>query len=206
MGSHVQYQPVHTDQRCGESLWGARPAHCVSGREVASSSLPERAARSAESRRDWGRPHRLARDWPALVVLGLTRLLLLSRFPSTHDLVHDWYNHADDVALLPIGALLARNPACGARWRQSALPHSGWHWPAGLQSPCTLRCPTGCWPGKRAHGVLDCARSSASSTHCASGAPLPASASLTSCGACRCCGHASASRRRHAPNCNNCAW
>jgi hypothetical protein len=62
-----------------------------------------------------GRSHRLARDWPALVVLGLTRLLLLSRFPSTHDLVHDWYNHADDVALLPIGALLARQPGV---WRE----------------------------------------------------------------------------------------
>jgi glucan biosynthesis protein C len=49
-----------------------------------------------------------------LVVLGLARVLLLSRFPSTHDVVNDWYNHANYFALFLIGALLARQPGV---WR-----------------------------------------------------------------------------------------
>jgi len=49
-----------------------------------------------------------------LAVLALARILLLSRYPTTHDLVHDWYNHADYVALFLIGALLARQPGV---WR-----------------------------------------------------------------------------------------
>jgi surface polysaccharide O-acyltransferase-like enzyme len=50
-----------------------------------------------------------------LVVFGLVRILLLSRFPSTHDLVNDWYNHADYFLLFLTGALLARQPGI---WRQ----------------------------------------------------------------------------------------
>jgi glucan biosynthesis protein C len=50
-----------------------------------------------------------------LVVLALARVLLLSRYPSTHDLIHDWYNHAHYVALFLIGALLARQPGV---WRE----------------------------------------------------------------------------------------
>jgi len=50
-----------------------------------------------------------------LVILALVRLLLLSRYPATHDLVHDWYNHANYFALFLIGSLLARQPGV---WRQ----------------------------------------------------------------------------------------
>lgn len=50
-----------------------------------------------------------------LAVLALARVLLLSRFPSTHDVVNDWYNHADYFTLFLIGALLARNTGF---WRQ----------------------------------------------------------------------------------------
>lgn len=49
-----------------------------------------------------------------LVVLATARVLLLSHFPTTHDVVHDWYNHADYFTLFLIGALLARQPAV---WR-----------------------------------------------------------------------------------------
>ncbi|WP_332876460.1 acyltransferase family protein [Massilia sp. S19_KUP03_FR1] len=49
-----------------------------------------------------------------LVVLALARILLLSHFPATHDLVNDWYNHANYFTLFVIGALLAGQPAV---WR-----------------------------------------------------------------------------------------
>jgi glucan biosynthesis protein C len=50
-----------------------------------------------------------------LVVLALARILLLSHFPATHDLVNDWYNHADYFTLFMIGALLAHQPSV---WRE----------------------------------------------------------------------------------------
>lgn len=50
-----------------------------------------------------------------LVLLALSRILLLSHFPATHDLVNDWYNHADYFTLFVIGALLARQPGV---WRE----------------------------------------------------------------------------------------
>ena len=43
-----------------------------------------------------------------VAVLGLVRVLLLSRFPTTHDLVNDWYNHAQYAGLFLLGAMLAR--------------------------------------------------------------------------------------------------
>jgi len=49
-----------------------------------------------------------------LTVLALARILLLSSFPTTHDVVHDWYNHANYFTLFMIGALLARQPGV---WR-----------------------------------------------------------------------------------------
>jgi glucan biosynthesis protein C len=50
--------------------------------------------------------------WMALAV---ARILLYSRFPTTHDVVNDWYNHADYFLLFLIGALLARQAGF---WRQ----------------------------------------------------------------------------------------
>jgi hypothetical protein len=43
-------------------------------------------------------------------VLGLARILSLRRFPTTHDVVKDWYNHANYFTLFLIGAGLARQP------------------------------------------------------------------------------------------------
>lgn len=56
--------------------------------------------------------------WRVLVlpvaILAPARILLLSQFPATHDLVNDWYNHADYFTLFVIGALLAHQ---GSAWR-----------------------------------------------------------------------------------------
>jgi peptidoglycan/LPS O-acetylase OafA/YrhL len=49
-----------------------------------------------------------------LAVLAIARVALVSRYPSTHDLTHDWYNHANYFTLFLIGALLARH---GSFWR-----------------------------------------------------------------------------------------
>lgn len=43
-----------------------------------------------------------------LAVLALARLLLATRFPSTHALFGDWYNHAMYFFLFLLGAMLAR--------------------------------------------------------------------------------------------------
>ncbi|SFU84078.1 acyltransferase family protein [Pseudoduganella namucuonensis] len=45
-----------------------------------------------------------------LAVLAIARVALLNRFPTTHDLVNDWYNHANYLTLFLLGALLARQP------------------------------------------------------------------------------------------------
>lgn len=44
--------------------------------------------------------------WP-VAWLALARLLLAERFESTHDLVDDWYNHAQYLAMFLLGYLLA---------------------------------------------------------------------------------------------------
>jgi glucan biosynthesis protein C len=43
-----------------------------------------------------------------LAVLGLARVLLVARFPSTHALAGDWYNHAMYFFLFLLGAMMAR--------------------------------------------------------------------------------------------------
>ena len=52
-----------------------------------------------------------------VAVLGTARVLLLSHFPTTHDLVNDWYNHAQYAGLFVLGAMLARQAAV---WRNMA--------------------------------------------------------------------------------------
>jgi glucan biosynthesis protein C len=50
--------------------------------------------------------------WKLLVLptllLALIRIFLANRFPTTHDLVDDWFNHANSFTLFLLGALLAR--------------------------------------------------------------------------------------------------
>ena len=48
--------------------------------------------------------------WPA-VLLVVLRLALAPRFPSTHALLGDWYNHAQYFAMFLLGFLLARHDA-----------------------------------------------------------------------------------------------
>jgi surface polysaccharide O-acyltransferase-like enzyme len=43
-----------------------------------------------------------------LAVLGLARIVLVARFPSTHALGGDWYNHAMYFFLFLLGAMMAR--------------------------------------------------------------------------------------------------
>jgi glucan biosynthesis protein C len=51
--------------------------------------------------------------WPA-AYLSLARILLESRFPSTLDLIHDWYNHAIYLGGFLFGFSLARSDAVWA--------------------------------------------------------------------------------------------
>lgn len=50
-----------------------------------------------------------------VVLLALLRLTLLSRFPATHALVDDWFNHAVYFTLFLLGAGLAAQPQLFAR-------------------------------------------------------------------------------------------
>jgi len=43
-----------------------------------------------------------------VTLLGAYRILLLPHWPTTHDLVSDWHNHANYFTIFMIGALLAR--------------------------------------------------------------------------------------------------
>lgn len=58
-----------------------------------------------------------------LAVLGLARLVLVARFPSTHALFGDWYNHAQYFSLFLLGAMMARQP--GFWQRLDALRWAG---------------------------------------------------------------------------------
>lgn len=73
--------------------------------------------------------------WRLLVlpvaVLGLIRMLLVSRFPSTHDLMADWFNHAHYLTLFVLGAMLGRASIVwphmqAMRWTALALAMSCW--------------------------------------------------------------------------------
>jgi peptidoglycan/LPS O-acetylase OafA/YrhL len=55
---------------------------------------------------------------PALV-LGAVRVALLSRFPVTHGLFDDWYNHATSLPIFLLGAILGRaGNFTGSAWQR----------------------------------------------------------------------------------------
>jgi glucans biosynthesis protein C len=64
-------------------------------------------------------------------VLALARMLMLDRFPITHALIDDWYNHAHYLTVFLLGALMARVPGiwprvAALRWPGLALALTGW--------------------------------------------------------------------------------
>ncbi|WP_280152704.1 acyltransferase family protein [Piscinibacter sp. XHJ-5] len=66
-----------------------------------------------------------------IVVLTLLRMLLAGRFPVTHALVDDWFNHAQYLAVFLLGAVWARQPAVwprieALRWTALAVALTGW--------------------------------------------------------------------------------
>ena len=78
---------------------------------------------------------RLLAGWKIVVlpaaVLALARILMLERFPITHALVDDWYNHAHYLPIFLLGALMARVPdfwprVAKLRWTCLALALGGW--------------------------------------------------------------------------------
>lgn len=66
---------------------------------------------------------KLLSDWKLWVlptlVLTLIRIFLAYRFPTTHGLVDDWFNHANSLTLFLLGALLARQPQFWTRFNDS---------------------------------------------------------------------------------------
>jgi surface polysaccharide O-acyltransferase-like enzyme len=66
-----------------------------------------------------------------LAVLALARVALFSRFPATHALVDDWYNHANYFPLFLLGALLAQQRGFwsrvdGMRWASLGTALTCW--------------------------------------------------------------------------------
>jgi glucan biosynthesis protein C len=67
-----------------------------------------------------------------VALLGLIRIALLTRFPVTHGLVDDWYNHATSLPLFVLGAMLGRSGSAvwqrfdEARWSALALAFASW--------------------------------------------------------------------------------
>ena len=66
-----------------------------------------------------------------VLLLGLVRVALVARFPTTHGLVDDWYNHATYLPLFVLGAMLGRAQAPwtrfdDARWRALAMAFGCW--------------------------------------------------------------------------------
>lgn len=66
-----------------------------------------------------------------VLVLALARVLLLGRFPSTHALVDDFYNHALYGSVFAAGALFARAPGvwqrlAAQRWQALSVALLGW--------------------------------------------------------------------------------
>ncbi|HEY3516279.1 MAG TPA: acyltransferase family protein [Gammaproteobacteria bacterium] len=59
--------------------------------------------------------------WP-IVYLAAARMLLAVHFPSTHELVNDWYNHAVYAAVFVLGFALA-----GARAPWETIERLRWH-------------------------------------------------------------------------------
>jgi surface polysaccharide O-acyltransferase-like enzyme len=74
-----------------------------------------------------------------LAVLAALRVVLAGRFPSTHALVGDWFNHVQYGGLFLLGATLARAPAVWARmetqrWFALAVAFAGWAVLTGLSA------------------------------------------------------------------------
>jgi glucan biosynthesis protein C len=66
-----------------------------------------------------------------VAALSIPRILLLSSFPATHDLVNDWYYHTLYLTLFFLGALLARHGGVwprmdGMRWRALGIALACW--------------------------------------------------------------------------------
>ncbi|RSZ57904.1 acyltransferase family protein [Massilia atriviolacea] len=66
-----------------------------------------------------------------VALLSVARMSMLSRFPTTHALVDDWFNHAVYLFLFLLGAMLARTPRIWPRleqlrWHGLGLAAAGW--------------------------------------------------------------------------------
>lgn len=66
-----------------------------------------------------------------VAVLGIARMALLARFPTTHALTDDWCNHATYLPLFLLGAMLGRSGAAWrhfdrARWTAFGLAFASW--------------------------------------------------------------------------------
>ncbi|MBQ5948034.1 acyltransferase family protein [Massilia sp. ST3] len=81
------------------------------------------------------RAGKLLGGWRLLVLpalaLGLVRILLAGRFPTTHGLVDDWYNHAAYFGPFLLGALMAHAPRfwegmTALRWQALGLALASW--------------------------------------------------------------------------------
>ncbi len=77
----------------------------------------------------------LLRGWKLIVVpaalLALMRIALAARFPTTHDVINDWCNHAMSFLPFLLGALVARVPGfwagpAGLRWQALGIAATGW--------------------------------------------------------------------------------
>ncbi len=65
---------------------------------------------------------KLLGGWNIIVLpaalLALVRVALVARYPATHGLVDDWFNHANYGVLFLLGVLLANQRACWAQMEQ----------------------------------------------------------------------------------------
>ncbi|UZG43384.1 acyltransferase family protein [Caldimonas thermodepolymerans] len=104
---------------------------------------------------------------PALLLAPLAlmvawRGMLAPRFPSTHALVDDWYNHAAYLSLFLLGAVLARRPDAWdgfarlrhaalvlalAGWAMLALRYTGWPGAEALRGLRPVAFGTAQWCG-----------------------------------------------------------
>ena len=93
-------------------------------------------ARAAGAHRPLGAALARLLRGPGLVVLPVAwlaavRLLLVARFPDTHALVDDWFQHANYLSVFVLGLLLAREPAVWEeirrqRWTALGLALAGY--------------------------------------------------------------------------------
>jgi glucan biosynthesis protein C len=66
-----------------------------------------------------------------VALFGLIRIALLSRFPVTHGLDDDWYNHATSLSMFVLGAMLGRSGVAWlrfnhVRWTALGLAFTCW--------------------------------------------------------------------------------